>query len=165
MKLSDIPTGSRVFIDANVPLAVIFEEKNAPIAEDFLGRIESEEVIGVTSVVVINEIFHRSLIAETCRLLGVSPATALRKLKKEPEIFLSLHESWEVVNDFLKLPLMVYQLDIDTMRSALHYSKIFYLLSNDATHIALMAENGIQAMASFDHDLERVDFIELYGQA
>jgi predicted nucleic acid-binding protein len=97
MKLSDIPTGSKVFVDANVPLAVIFEEKNAPIAEDFLGRIESEEIIGVTSVVVINEIFH--------------------------------------------------------------------LLSNDATHIALMAKNEIRAMASFDHDLERVDCIELYGQA
>ena len=27
------------------------------------------------------------------------------------------------------------------------------------------ALNGIQAMDSFDHDLERVDFIELYGQA
>lgn len=165
MKLSDIPTGSLVFIDANVPLAVIFGERNAPVAEDFLSRIESEEIVGVTSVVVINEIFHRSLVAETCRLLGVSPPIALRKLKKEPEIFLSLHESWEVVNDFLKLPLTIYQLDIDTMRSALHYSKIFHLLSNDATHIALMAKNGIQAMASFDHDLERVDFIKVYGQA
>jgi predicted nucleic acid-binding protein len=165
MKLSDIPVGSVVFIDANVLLAVIFDERNAPIAEGFLARIEREEVIGVTSVVVINEIFHRSLVAETCRLLGVSPPIALQKLKKEPEIFRSLHESWEVVNDFLKLPLTIYQLDIDTMRSALHYSKRFQLLSNDATHIALMAKNGIEAMASFDHDLERVDFIELYGQA
>jgi len=165
MKLSDIPTGSSVFVDANVPLAVIFGEKNATVAEDFLERIESEEIIGVTSVVVINEIFHRSLIAETCRLLGISPSFALRRLKKKPEVFLSLYESWEVVNDFLNLPLTVYRLDIDTIRSALHYSKMFQLLSNDATHIALMAKNGIQAMASFDRDLERVDFIELYGRA
>jgi len=165
MKLFDIPTGSRVFIDANVPLAVILDERNAPVAEDFLARVESEEISGVTSVVVINEIFHRCLVAETCRLLRVSPPIALQKLKKEPEIFLSLHESWEVVNDFLKLPLTIYQLDIDTMRSTLHYSKVFHLLSTDATHIALMAKNGIRAMASFDHDLERVDFIELYGQA
>jgi len=50
------------------------------------------------------------------------------------------------------------------MRSALHYSRVFQLLSNDATHIALMAKNGIQAMASFDHDLERVDVIQVYGQ-
>jgi predicted nucleic acid-binding protein len=163
MKLSDIPTGSLVFIDANVPLAVIFDERDAPIAEDFLARIESEEIVGATSVVVINEIFHRSLVAETCRLLGVSPPIALQKLKNEPEIFHSLHESWEVVNDFLKLPLTIYQLDIDTMRSALHYSKTFHLLSNDATHIALMAKNEIQAMASFDHDLERVDCIKVYG--
>jgi predicted nucleic acid-binding protein len=165
MKLSDLPTGSPVFIDANVPLAVIFDERNAPIAEEFLARIESEEIIGVTSVVVISEIFHRSLVAETCRLLGISPPIALRKLKKEPQIFLSLHESWEVVNDFLKLPLTIYQLDIDTVRSALHYSKVFHLLSNDATHIALMAKNGIQAMASFDHDLERVEIVKVYGQA
>lgn len=113
---------------------------------------------------VINEIFHRCLVAETCSLLGVSPPIALQKLKKEPEIFHSLHESWEVVTDFLKLPLTIYQLDIDTMRSALHYSRVFQLLSNDATHIALMAKNGIQAMASFDHDLERVDVIQVYGQ-
>ncbi len=104
MKLSDIPTGSVVFIDANVPLAVIFDERNASLAEAFLSRIENEDIIGVTSVVVINEMFHRSLVAETCRLLGVSPSIALRKLRREPEIFLSLHESWEVVNDFMRLP-------------------------------------------------------------
>jgi|Deesub1362B_J571_1020462.scaffolds.fasta_scaffold25823_2 predicted nucleic acid-binding protein len=44
-------------------------------------------------------------------------------------------------------------------------SKMYQLLSNDATHIALMAKNGIQAMASFDHDLERVELIKVYGQA
>jgi len=72
-------------------LAVIFEEKNVPVAEDFLGRIESEEIVGVTSVVVINEIFHRSLIAEACRLpWSFLLPFALRKLKKEPEVFLSL---------------------------------------------------------------------------
>ena len=78
MRLPEIPTDSLVFIDANVPLALIFGERNASIAEDFLTRIESGELIGVTSVVVINEIFQRSLVAETCRLLRVSPLTALR---------------------------------------------------------------------------------------
>ena len=78
MKLSDIPTGSVVFIDANVPLAVIFGERSTLVAEAFLARIEGEEIIGVTSVVVVNEIFHRSLVAETCRLFGVFPPVALQ---------------------------------------------------------------------------------------
>ena len=41
---------------------------------------------------------------------------------------------------------------------------VFVLFINDATHIALMAEQGIEFLATFDHDLERVDFITCCGQ-
>jgi predicted nucleic acid-binding protein len=164
MKLSEIAPGSPVFIDANVPLAVIFKEQNAPLAREFLKRIESREIVGVTSVLVVNEVFHRSLIAEVCKLLQVRPPVALRKLKETPGIFQSLHESWKIVEDFLKLPIMVYQLDEDALLTALHLARADQLLSNDASHVALLARNGLQDMASFDRDFERVDFINVYGR-
>ena len=47
---------------------------------------------------------------------------------------------------------------------ALVLSKKYRLFINDATHIALMAEQGIEFLATFDHDLERVDFITCCGQ-
>jgi len=38
------------------------------------------------------------------------------------------------------------------------------LLVNDATHVALMARQGIQLLATFDRDLQRVDFITCCGE-
>lgn len=46
---------------------------------------------------------------------------------------------------------------------ALALSRKYRLLINDATHIALMAKRGIDLLATFDHDLERVDFITCCG--
>jgi hypothetical protein len=44
MKLSEVPSGSTVFIDANIPLTVILREQRGPIAQEFLNRVEDGEI-------------------------------------------------------------------------------------------------------------------------
>jgi len=163
MRLSDIPTGATVFVDANVPLASILEERRAGIAEEFLLRMESHEIATVTSTIVLSEMFHRLLLAEACKLLQVPSHIALRHLKQQPNLFQQLRECWDLINEFLELPLTVYPVDQDMFVEALALSRKYRLLINDATHIALMAKRGIELLATFDHDLERVDFITCCG--
>ncbi len=164
MRLSDIRSGATVFIDANIPLSMILQEPSAPLARSFLRRVERRDIQGVTSVVVIGEIFHRALVAEVCRSLGVRPAQAIRLLKSDPNLFDRLHESWVVTYDFLQLPLVTFVLDEHISVEALRLSRRYRLLHNDATHVALMAHHGVDVMATFDRDLERVDFIQVYGR-
>lgn len=164
MRLSDIPAGSTVFVDANIPLASIFEEKRADLADEFLLRVEGRELVAVTSVVVLSEIFHRLLLAEACRLLRVPSHVALRHLKQELDLFRKLRESWELINEFLEFPLIVCPVDRGAFVEALVLARQYQLLINDATHIALMARQGIQLLATFDRDLQRVDFITCCGE-
>lgn len=66
MRLSDIPSDTMVFVDANVPLAAILSEKRAAGVETFMRRVVAREIVAVTSNVVVSEVFHRALVAETC---------------------------------------------------------------------------------------------------
>jgi len=84
LRLSDIPSDTMVFVDANVPLAAILSEKRAAEAEAFMRRVAAREIVVVTSNVVVSEVFHRALVAETCELLGVSYSAALRLLLQYP---------------------------------------------------------------------------------
>lgn len=163
MRLSDIPAEATVFVDANVPLASIFEEQKADVAEEFLLRVEGYEISAVTSTVVLGEMFHRLLLAEACNLLHIPPRIALRRLKQQPNLFQQLRESWVLINEFLELPLTIHPVDRGVFVEALAISRKYRLLINDATHIALMAEQGLEFLATFDHDLERVDFITCCG--
>jgi len=163
MRLSDIPAGATVFVDANVPLASILEEQRAGVAEAFLLRMESREIVAATSTVVLGEMFHRLLLAETCNLLRVPSHIAVRHLKQQPSLFQQLRECWALVNEFLELPLTVFPVDQGVFVDALALSRKYQLLINDATHVALMAKQEIEFLATFDHDLERVDFVTCCG--
>lgn len=69
-----------------------------------------------------------------------------------------------MINEFLELPLIIHSVEWEVFVDALMLSKKYRLFINDATHIALMAKQGIEFLATFDHDLERVDFITCCGQ-
>jgi predicted nucleic acid-binding protein len=165
MKLSEVPSDSTVFIDANIPLTVILREQRGPLAQEFLNRVEDGEITAVTSTVVLSEVFHRSLITEVCRLLKVrSSHIALRYLKQTPEIFERLSEAWTALHTLLELPLTVYPVDRGIFVEAMDIAKKYWLLINDATHVALMTRLGIKLLATFNPDFRRVDFITCCGE-
>lgn len=163
MRLSDIPSGASVFVDANVPLAAILGEKRLPESEAFLRRVAAQDIVATTSVVVVSEIFHRALIAETCELLGISSNDALHRLKSDLSIFQQLSKCYEVTKEFTRLCNRVLTLSQDILSQALQLSRRYGLLISDATHVALMLEHGLTNLASFDRDLKRVPFLKLYG--
>lgn len=113
---------------------------------------------------MLGEVFHRLLLAEACKILQVPSHIALRHLKQEPDLFQKLGESWKLINEFLDLPLTIYPVDRGIFVEALSFARKYQLLVNDATHVALMARQGIQLLATFDRDLQRVDFITCCGE-
>jgi predicted nucleic acid-binding protein len=163
LRLSDISSGATVFVDANVPLAAILSEERFAEAEAFLRRVASQEIVAVTSVVVVSEVFHRALIAETCEALNVTYSAALRCLKDDPSIFHRLFKCYEAADEFSRLCDQVLMLDQEILTQALQLSKEYGLLVSDATHVALMAAHGLVNVASFDQDLKRAPSLKLYG--
>jgi predicted nucleic acid-binding protein len=58
--------------------------------------------------------------------------------------------------------LRIVEIDREIFDIALGYSKNYYLLSNDAIHVATMKNYGITNIATNDPDFERVSWIKVW---
>ena len=60
LKLSQLPDGESIFLDANVFQYSAFDHPTfAGACRDFLARVDQEEVNGYCSTFVLNEVFHK----------------------------------------------------------------------------------------------------------
>src|SRR5262249_7979854 len=88
--LATLPAGTRIFIDANI---FIYHFTHVPLTAActaFLQRVETGDVRGVTSVVVLAEVAHRLMILEAIRTSGVPSRTAVKQLKENPTLISQL---------------------------------------------------------------------------
>ena len=96
MKLSQLPDGESIFLDANIFLYSAFDH---PIfggaCRDFLTRVDQEEVHGYCSAYVLNEIFHKLMMSEIVDKVGVQAGVAANLFKQRPEIISELRDAWE----------------------------------------------------------------------
>ena len=162
MRLEDID--GKVFVDANIFLYPALDDpRYGESANRFLKRISNGDVIGFTSVLVLNEVLHKLMISEVAKKCKISPSESLRHMKSNPAIISQLEKCWDDIK-WIKEIRNLTILDITTEISALglKYSKDFKLLSSDGVHVATMETHGLTNLASNDSDFERVDWIKLY---
>jgi predicted nucleic acid-binding protein len=70
MHLSDLESGSSIFIDANIFIYHFSKESKFNLASsDFLERVENGDMYGFTSIPVIQEVTHRMMIIEAAAIL------------------------------------------------------------------------------------------------
>lgn len=70
--LATLPSGARIFIDANI---FIYHFTQAPLTSAytaFLQRVEAGDLHGITSIVAFAEVAHRLMILEAIRAFGLS---------------------------------------------------------------------------------------------
>jgi len=163
MFIDRITKGSRVFIDTNIFLYHISEHSiYGRSCTEFLNRIENGEIKGVTSVVVLNELLHKLILAEVVEKRGLKLYRVIDYIKRNPNVLENL-KTYDIVQGVGNLGnLRVYDLRYEYFNTAMKFMKEFSLLSNDALHIAVMKIHNIKNLASNDPDFERVDWINLY---
>jgi len=81
-----LPSGSRVFIDANIFIYHFTRSPLTPACTAFLQRVEIGDIEGITSVVALAEVAHRLMILEAIQKHGLQPQEAVRKLKGNPAL-------------------------------------------------------------------------------
>jgi len=95
LKLSELPANEEIFIDANIFLYSAFKH---PVfgnnCKTFLIGIEKEEIKGYTSDFVLNEVFHKLMIAEVVKKFGIAAKQVVRFVKKKPEAIAELETVW-----------------------------------------------------------------------
>ncbi len=161
MILSQVPSGERIFIDANIFLYSAFEHAvYGKSCNDFLKRAENNEIKAFTSDLALNEVFHKLMIAEIAELEGIETNNAARIIKRQPKRIKELNRVWaemELINRF-----GLFILNTSTYPEFVRLSKEYMLTAADAAHLAAMERFGIISMASNDRDFQRVPWLKLW---
>lgn len=154
--LAAIPSGSRVFIDANI---FVYHFTSTPLTAActaFLKRVEVGELEGITSVITLAEVAHRLMILEAIRAHGFKANVAVRKLKENPSLVQQL-------SDYRAATGMVSSFNVSTepvtdnhLRSAQEVSATSGLLTNDSLTAAVMQSLSLRDIASNDPDFSVV---------
>ena len=153
MNLADLPSKSRVFVDANViALHMIQSGDLADACTSFLSRLRKDQMEAFTSVMVVAEVIHRVMVGEAIERLGLAPRQAVQYLKEHPNLVTAL-------NKHLIVPSKIYQMGISIEPVSyveLHGSRLirkeYGLLTNDSLVVAVMQKLKVVHLATNDSD-------------
>ena len=162
-----LPEGKPVFIDANIFLNAILGNANesAPCVR-FLEAVDKDTVHGATSIIVMNEVLHRLLIASVVSDYGINPESAVHFFKTNPSHVRNATKVWDLMDDIRNIrTLKIHGIYESTFSRSLTLMQESGLLSNDALHVASMEEQSIDTIATYDRDFERVPQIKVWKPA
>lgn len=90
----------------------------------------------------------------SCR---IEPSSVPAYIKKHVELFQKLPRAYESISTIKQMHnIRISDISSNTLDQALVISKKYSLLLNDALHIAVMREQEINCIATYDRDFERV---------
>ncbi len=144
-----------VLIDTNVVVSFLIHSEKTEEAKLLLGKIE-EPVVAIN---VVEEIIYVGL----SLIYGVSGFKLKRKIvnegiSKEADEFLNTLESF-----FSEYGIEIIRASND-LKELLQIIRKYRLLPNDALITATCKEHGINEIATFDHDFERIDFLVMLNK-
>jgi len=155
---------SKLFIDTNIFLyAALGYTKYRAVCHAFLQNVESGTYFAATSALVLNEVVHKLILAETIRTYRLRGESEARKLiEDKPETISSLTRVWKTYAVIKGYPLVIYSIDKATMDMAADISSKYGLFISDASHLAVMRLNGISNIVTNDRDFQPVEDISIY---
>lgn len=152
-----------IFIDANIFLNAIFANgKDTAASVRFLEEADAGTFPTATSVIVLNEVLHRLIIASVVSSSGIAPESVVHQIKLHPGLVRETGAVWEIMEDIRSIRSMkIYGISPATFERSLAIMQEWGLLGNDALHVACMEEHSIGTIATFDRDFSRVSFIKI----
>ena len=141
----------RIFLDSCVIIGLFSGDDRS---EEILGRIVGGSLC--INDVVFSEVVYKSMVL---KLLEKEPKFSLKKLKRNIDKYVYLYKEFsKFLRDFEIEFLAIPEEGIETASSL---ARKYKLLPNDALIAATCKHYGINKIATFDPDFERVDFLEV----
>lgn len=157
--LSDIPSGSDVFLDTNVVVYALCGDSEQCV--NLMRRCASEDVCGVLTLDVVNDVTHKLMLREA-RDAGVIPRPRADLLSSRLDKVPALTRYWQQVQHLLRISLIVLEVEVSWLYEAQALRSSFGLLTGDSVIAAAMTQNGLAAIASADSDFDRLPDICRY---
>ena len=118
----------------------------------FLRRVESGELHGVTSVVILAEVAHRLMVLDAIRTFSFPARTAVKQLKEHPELVRQLSLYKVATERVFAFNIRVESVTATHLRTAQQFSTDHGLLTNDSLTAAFMQSQSVMDLASNDPD-------------
>lgn len=164
MNLSSIPSGTQIFIDANIFLYEVFDDPDfGEVSYKFIKMVEGGSIKGFTSTLVLDEVLFKMLTMEASNKLGIPLKKAIDSLREDPEKFAALDMPWKNIEKIQNMPnLTILGISPVIFKDAVEISKANKLLPHDATHVAAAKTMDLRDIATSDRDFKRVDFLKVW---
>jgi predicted nucleic acid-binding protein len=163
MALTEIASGARVYVDAN-----IFIYHFAGRSEDcsrFLERVEQADVYGFTGPTSLLEVAHRLMMLEAVeRGLSARPGPAAR-LAREPDVVRQLSKYYFSALSINRMGIEVLPLPPDFLTGSQEFRQAYGLLVNDSLIPLHMRQAGLAILASADEAFDRIAGIRRFEPA
>jgi predicted nucleic acid-binding protein len=158
-RLPNLPSGADVFLDANVFIYSLSGRSNE--CRDLLHRCSVEEVFGITTLEVINEVSHRLMLTEAVAN-GVVTRERATDLKGKWQDITRLTQYWIQTARIFGLNLLILTSDQPRLHRAHTARSRYGLLTNDSLILAAMDEYGIGYLATRDNDFDHISELTVY---
>ena len=166
MIFADIPLGASVFLDANTLIYHFTMDPDlGPACTELMERIDSRDIVGLTSTHVLSEIAHRMMTIEASQLFGWPFQGIAYRLRQHAAEVQRLSLFQRSVDEVLASSVQVLTISPSLISTAATVSQQTGLLSNDALIVAIMRANGLNHLASRDDDFDRVPGLTRYTPA
>ena len=163
MHLSKLPSGSRVFVDANV--MVYFFLRVEPYAEtcrDFFRRVANLEIKAFTGADVAGAVVHRVMVAEAITKFGLQPREAVNYLKTHPDAVKQLQWYKTVPSEIAQARVHILDVTYRELHVSKKYRADYGLLTADSIILAVMERHRLIHLVTNDRDFERVPGIRVW---
>lgn len=161
--LNDLPVGNVVYVDSNIFIYDTTEHPKYSLpCSNFLDRVESGGITGITSILTVNETIHKLSIIELSSKMKERPVSIIRMVKKDPSLLDALDIPYIAAEDIMDMNLEIVSFSNLIFEKALRFMKQHRLMSNDAVHLATMQRYGITNIATNDGDFERVGGLKVW---
>ncbi|TMB65317.1 MAG: PIN domain-containing protein [Deltaproteobacteria bacterium] len=158
-RIENLPAGTRLFLDANIFVYAFLGHSNE--CQGLLGRCATEQVLGITTLDVVNEVTHRMMLAEGVGK-GVIKRERVRDLRGKWREVAKLTEYWTQTSAIFGLNILVLTTDEARLHVAQTIRVRHGLLTNDSLIVAAMEEFGIDSLATRDNDFDHISELIVY---
>jgi predicted nucleic acid-binding protein len=158
-RLTDLPAGREVLIDANVLIYGL--TKRSPECDALLRRCAVQDVLGFTTVEIVNDVCHRLMLAEAMGK-GFIPKQNAAALKAKTSVVSGLRDYWARTSSIPLMNILALPLDEHRLQRAHLIRQRHPLLTTDSVIAAGANLFGIEALATNDADFDVVPWLAVY---
>jgi predicted nucleic acid-binding protein len=163
MHLSELPAGSRVFVDANVMVYFFLRvEPFAKICQDFFQRVADLEVEAFSGADVAGTVIHRVMVAEAITELGLQPREAVNHLKVHPDVVKQLQWYRTIPSDIAQARVHILDVTYRELHASKKYRADYGLLTGDSIILAVMERHKLIHLVTNDSDFDRVPGVRIW---